>query len=474
MKVWFTTAVVVAAGLMAAGCAADRGATAFGYLDRPPEHPASWDDRVGPFVEFVESERGLSFEHPVHVDFLTDEEVRDQVTASDTDLSDEDLDDIESTAGFFRALGLIEGDWDVFESFNQLSGSGTLGYYEFDTQRIVMRGRELTPAVRATLVHELVHALQDQHFGIGATFDELAETDDDSATTAVLRAVVEGDAERIETTYIDSLTEADRSGYEAERQAIADRYDDETADVPPILATLMWLPYGLGESLVEITYDRSGQAGVDELFVEPPGSEEILFDPWRRSDLLAEVPVAAPALADGEVFTDEGPFGATGWYYVLAERIGAQQALFAVDGWGGDRYVGFERDGVTCVRIHWVGDTSADTDEFAVALDAWVRSGPAGHARTWREGSLVGLESCDPGLDSAAVGLGAEEEATLVLFERIGGVSALVDDGMSVESARCIADELLATFTLDELEAVFAEPSPDDADTLRAIGVSCA
>lgn len=49
--------------------------------------------------------------------------------------------------------------------------------------------------MEATVVHELVHALQDQHFDLGAQFDEL-DAEDEAAVA--LRAIVEGDAARIE------------------------------------------------------------------------------------------------------------------------------------------------------------------------------------------------------------------------------------------------------------------------------------
>ena len=42
-----------------------------------------------------------------------------------------------------------------------------LAYYSFRTKQITVRGRTLTPSVKATLVHELTHVLQDQHFRIG-------------------------------------------------------------------------------------------------------------------------------------------------------------------------------------------------------------------------------------------------------------------------------------------------------------------
>ena len=46
-----------------------------------------WDPRVQDLVRFVEAERGLTFEHPVPVDFLTPEQFRDELTTEAADIT---------------------------------------------------------------------------------------------------------------------------------------------------------------------------------------------------------------------------------------------------------------------------------------------------------------------------------------------------------------------------------------------------
>ena len=41
------------------------------FTDDGPGHPDEWDPRVADLAAFVEDERGLDFDHPVYVDFLT-------------------------------------------------------------------------------------------------------------------------------------------------------------------------------------------------------------------------------------------------------------------------------------------------------------------------------------------------------------------------------------------------------------------
>jgi len=85
-------------------------------------YPQTWAKEVLPFVEVVEEERGLEFEHPVYVEFLPPDEFEQEVTADEDDLTEEDEAEIEQTTGMMRAVGLIEGDVDLFEAFNGVTG----------------------------------------------------------------------------------------------------------------------------------------------------------------------------------------------------------------------------------------------------------------------------------------------------------------------------------------------------------------
>ena len=115
-----------------------------------PPHPSKWDASVQKYVDFVEKKRDLKFTQPVYVDFLADAEFTENVTADDDDLTDEDRKEIEQSTGLLRALGLVEGDLDLFDKSNQLRGKGVIGYYSYDDERLRIRGTEITPAVEST------------------------------------------------------------------------------------------------------------------------------------------------------------------------------------------------------------------------------------------------------------------------------------------------------------------------------------
>ncbi len=260
-------AIAVAMVLAIVGAFVFSGEKAKTSAAATPSHPDKWDRRVAPFVKIVEKQRGLDFIHPVSVRFLTGAEFEKGVTADQDDLTAEDRADIERTTGLMRALGLMSGDVDLFKSVNDFSAGGTLAYYSFDDQRITIRGKKVTAPVRSTVVHELTHALQDQHFGIGnrmEVLDKRAKDGADSSTASVLLAIVEGDAERVEGLYRASLTPKERRALDAGQSDAGDRARKRLSDVPEVLVTMLTTPYTLGGGLVFTVATDGGNAAVNE------------------------------------------------------------------------------------------------------------------------------------------------------------------------------------------------------------------
>ncbi len=84
--------------------------------------------------------------------------------------------EIERARLVYGALGLLDVDADLHSLFAGVLGEQVIGYYDPDTGRLVIRedvmaglagafGPEQTQEARLVLVHELVHALQDQRLG---------------------------------------------------------------------------------------------------------------------------------------------------------------------------------------------------------------------------------------------------------------------------------------------------------------------
>ncbi len=170
--------------------------------------------------------------------------------------------------------------------------------------------------------------------------------------------------------------------------------------MPVALQALQAAPYILGPPFMELLDAVGHQAKVDGALRDPPTTDEQVFDP--RAFLSGNKPldVDEPPLPDGitdDKKVDSGDFGATSWFFVLAERIDPLVALRAVDGWGGDAYVAYDKGGSTCIRLNWRGDTSTDDQEMHDALDQWAAAMPSGATSVTANGDVLFVESCDLG-----------------------------------------------------------------------------
>ncbi|CAN5775562.1 hypothetical protein BH23ACT1_BH23ACT1_06510 [soil metagenome] len=430
-----------------------------------PRYPDAWDPRVADLADFVARERGLSFDHPVHVDFLADDEFRRTVTSEDADLSVANRVDLEQGAAFLRATGLASGEVDLLDSGNKLSGEATLAYYDPAAERVTVRGTQLSVSVRATLVHELTHVLQDQNFDL----KRLGQLPTDGENSAFL-AVAEGDALRVEAQWAAQLGRGDREALMAERVNESERVD-LGENVPGALVALFSAPYVLGDPFVAVVFDERAQEGLNEALRAPPKTEEQLLDPYVYLTEDAGVPVDRPELGDADVLLEEGDFGSLTWFLLLAEHLDPRQALTAIDGWGGDAYVAFERDARTCVRIAFRGDTPGDTAEMAEALSDWTGAVPANDASVSRRGEDVVLESCDPGAETGPRGGGGAEQALIYPVSRTYFTLGALAGGADQELARCIGTEFVLGLTPDELltfNEVLADPQALAEESQRA------
>ncbi|HEX2849169.1 MAG TPA: DUF6782 family putative metallopeptidase [Acidimicrobiales bacterium] len=318
-------------------------------------------------MRFVAQARGLPFTKPVKVTLQSDsafvrtfqkEQLRD--TASRRD-------ELAKTEKVFEALGLIGRDVNLQKAVDSLYSAGVAGYYDPQKKALFVRGDKLTPMVRITLVHELTHALQDQHFRIDRP--DLDKRDDESSTG--LTGLVEGDATRIEDEYRQGLTEAEQKQDETEESSAAAGIDPTT---PRVLIYLLAFPYIVGPDFTKAVVAQAGQGRLDTAFEEPPTTSEQLMHP--DAFLAGDGPkdVRAPVVPNGRKKIDEGVLGELGLLLMLEPTVGQAAAQTAAAGWGGDRYVAYATGNRTCVRATITMDTANDTGELRSALERLASS----------------------------------------------------------------------------------------------------
>lgn len=377
---WLRAIAVLTAVLLVAGVAAafvvrdegDRGDVTAGEEipadgrtievgpDSTPGAGATELERALPaLLRFTQEARGLPFKAPVKVTLLPDKAFRERLDAEEEEETEESREELETTQRVLEALGLLEKGIDLEAAVDSLYGAAVAGFYDPETDDLVVRGERLTVGVRTTLVHELTHALQDQHFDIER--DELDDRDDEASTG--FSGLVEGDAVRVEQLYLDSLTGAERKDAELEELAAGSGIDP---DLPRVLLQLVAFPYIAGPEFASAVFEAGGQERLDAAYAEPPTTSEHLLHP----ELFLQAPpppeVDDPETDGGAEVIDEGVMGELILLLVLNESGVSGQRAAA--GWGADRYVAWRDGDDTCFRVNIAMDTPQDDGELRQAL----------------------------------------------------------------------------------------------------------
>ncbi|MFN2606609.1 MAG: hypothetical protein ABR511_01745 [Acidimicrobiales bacterium] len=340
----------------------------------PDRRPPTALERALPALEsFVEQARGLRFRRRVNVQLESDAafsaSLRRVGGGGPGFVTD-------AMVGLLRALGLVDGPFDP-SALGPALDDRVVGFYSPGTNRLLVRGGEPTPLVRRVLVHELTHALDDQHFRL----KRFAPDSSDEVSTS-FTALVEGDAVRVEAAYLNTLSPAERLQADQEAGATA----SAPVGVPRVFEALTAYPYAAGRAFVDALVAAGGTARVDAAFARPPVSSEQVLHPDRylAGDAPAAVTVPRRAVSVGQV-VGAGSLGELFLRLVLQETLDRDAAVTAAGGWGGDQWVAWSAGTATCVRDAVRMDTPADRADLVAGLRRWA----AGH-------SGATLEDADP------------------------------------------------------------------------------
>jgi len=426
----------------------------------PTPVPRKWDPQIEPIAKAVETLRGLKFDHPVAVRFLTEADFVKRQRSERSKLSASDKAELTRAQSQLRALGLIGQGVDLFDASNDISSSDVLAYYDPRTKRVTVRGKgEIGVTARVTLAHELTHALQDQHFNLLKI--EKAAAKQHAQTTA--RAVIEGDAVRIQNLYQEKLSSADQQTYLTESQAQSDKaqVDIKAKAIPEALVAFFEAPYAFGPTLMQVA-DSKLDGGIDGLFRKVPTNDSAYLTPSTLVDGATFATVGTPAVTKKEkVVGQPDVFGSYALYVVLASRLGPAEALTVADGWGGDAMITIKRAGQTCLRARFVGRDANRTAAIGRALQQWGAAMPAGAATVEPGRSGVTLTACDTGAASSPTPHDAAE-ATTFASSRDAFYGTLLKQGASSKLAECTADGVVRDPAFAPLLAS-PDAQPDDA-----------
>jgi hypothetical protein len=344
------------------------------------------DEFVAEAIAFIEADRELTFLEAPVVRVVPGDEFVALLDADLVETFDEDPELVEEYTALYRALRLIDDDETIDEEYRAFGDAGVLGFYDTETKELVVRaGDGLSLMTKSTIVHELVHALDDQRFDLDRPeYDDL--TDEIPWT---FRAVLEGSALYFESRWVASLSAQDQRDLEAEELAFGDPEMFDEFTYAFLLSQLS--VYIEGEVFVDHVIDEEGLIGLDRVLLDPPASSEQVMTPGLFPD---EAPVSVPLPpADGEVLWS-GIGGQVLIDSLLSEFLFGRDLAAAGDGWGGDSMVAWRDGDLSCVRWDLVADTEADLRELRDAMALWA-SADAGAAISSPRDGVLRVDSCN-------------------------------------------------------------------------------
>lgn len=343
----------------------------------------------------AEQIRGLQFASPVPVLVQN----RDAITQYVESQIEEDA--ITRGRTLYVALGLLPPDLDVRAQLLGLLGEQILGYYDAERKHLVVRddvmhamGTHVGDSLRLeearlVLVHELVHALQDQHLKLSANIDKERTSDAENA----FRSLIEGDASLAMIGYMFEQSGVPLRQLTSDPSRIRGIENSETRDAvgaggeqlagaPAILRVPLLSAYRDGLTFCAFAHSRGGWTAVDLAHDNPPGSTEHILHPeiWTSGQQADVVEIGdLPALtAAGFAPVETTTLGEleTGVYFGLGQT--QAEAERSAAGWGGDQVRVYQGSGAqTPVVWFTTWDDRREAAEAEAAAQLASRQGPA-------------------------------------------------------------------------------------------------
>ena len=273
--------------------------------------------------------------------------------------------------GLYRAAGLLR--FDTAESIvARLEPPPTPAFYDMGRGQLIVTGDidDTDPVQRASLVHELVLALTDQHHSTGATRSDLVAAGADDRLRA-FDALVEGDATYFQLVFIQNLPGEAQT-------AIAAAFEATDAPVvggiPDFIRSSLAFPYDAGTTFVADLVASAGIAAVDQAYRNPPVSSEHILHPerYRRGETAAAI-APLEIVVDGATTTRSATFGELQIDQLLSLSLDAGLVTQTVDGWSGDQYQLVETDDAFAFALSLAMQSDDDAIEVVTGLIAHAR-----------------------------------------------------------------------------------------------------
>ncbi len=248
----------------------------------------------------------------------------------------------EKESRFLSLMGFLKSDISLNNIRKRLIENNAGGMYDEQTGKLMIIKEHMNsdPVYQLILVHEMRHALQDQHFNIAKLFGNLSDFDD---RKIAVTAALEGDAMLLMTQYANKHTpfpvspELSLSGYNSDALLSFSpvKFSYNLDNVPPVIKYHLSMPYIHGLKFTFSVFKKGKWKGVNKILTDPPVSSEQILHPGKyikRELPLESKPGYSPA---GYNLYHSGTIGEYMLNILLMEK---NMYKDVASGWGGDTF----------------------------------------------------------------------------------------------------------------------------------------
>jgi hypothetical protein len=368
--------------------------------------------QIGAMEQGLSEITGLSFRRAVPYAVMSKDQLRRYLeqrvkeTIKPADLRAEEL--------TLKLLGLVPQDFDLRQNTVDLLTEQAAAFYDYNKKKLFMLEDSAGSDEEIALVHELAHALADQHFPLGKYISEGLRSDD--AATA-RQAVMEGQASWLMTAYLSKKSGGPGEVSDAvldlmthTMEASPEQYP-VFSKAPAYIREMLVFPYSDGMLFQNAVFQKLGRESFSEVFRNPPASTQQIIHPDRYlAHVLPQIP-DPPQPPKPREFRKlaVGTLGELDFRILLAQYLGKQNGVELASHLRGSSYELLEHKhaGFDVLAYASIWDSAETAAKF---LDQYVQvlrgkwkqldlesqtateiegRGGGGYFRVWTEGATV-------------------------------------------------------------------------------------
>jgi len=369
---------------------------------------------IGAIKQGLSAITGLAFTRDVPYALITKDQLRKylQRRLRDT-MKPEEVRAEELT---LKMLGLVPANFDLRRSTLELLTEQAAAFYDYDQKRLfVLEGAAAGEDELVALVHELAHALADQHFHLSKFIHEGMKSDDGATAR---QAVMEGQATWLMAAYVAKVAggsaEVPPGMIDTVRRSAATTAIQQYpvfSQAPPYIRESLVFPYADGLAFQDAVFHKLGKDAFAEVFVRPPLSSGQILHPERylaHGGVVIPDPPATPDARDFRKLAD-GSLGEFDFRVLLTQYTSAEEGPAAADHLVGGSYALLEhkREKFAVLGVASAWDSSESARKYfdlyrRVMQGKWKKlditsetpdrvegRGDSGYFRVWVDGMTV-------------------------------------------------------------------------------------